>query len=433
MKVLLLYLIIVIAIVGIIAIVNKVFNQRWYWWIGYGITGLIIIAFMWNVSDPNPAFGDFTKAYYPSGKWVLEDPEKLYKGKGFNGFVNIPILAYLFTPLAYLNKPTAQISMLVLGIIVLIGTYFYLIKKTQPTNWQKMALLGSFIINGPLFYSLKQGNNTHFMLLPLFAAVFLLKEKREFLAGFLLAFVALIKLPLLLFGGYLLLRKKWQALTGFVSTILLTLGASLLIFGINLHMIWYQESILPYIGKPISRYNVQSLDSFLVRLVASYDVLGTGRPIEVDFGFKLVRYLLLALLVGGAIWICWRCKQPTTPETANIEFSIVLCMAIIISPISWTHYYLLLLLPLSLYICQQLAISQNRLWFTLMLIVTLLISLPVKGLGGSGNPFFQLLVSRLLISHYFLGGIFLLGILLAARFYFPKPPQISGDNINALA
>ncbi|MFB2875253.1 glycosyltransferase family 87 protein [Floridanema aerugineum] len=431
MKEILIFLGLIIGTLVLNRIGIKVLKQRWNLWLGYGIPACLIMLFMWNVSDPKPPFGDFTKAYYPAGRWVLENPLSLYKGKGFNGFVNIPIIAHLFTPLALLDKFNAEMAMLLLGIVVMIATYYYLVKQTGITGWKKIVLLGIFAINGPLYYSLKQGNTTHFMLLPLLAAVFLLAEKREFWAGVLLAIASLIKLPLLLFGGYLLARQKWQALAGFTGTILAVVGASILIFGVNLHTVWYQECVLPYIGKPISRYNVQSVDSFLIRLVASPSVLGTGTPIEVDWPFKVVRYLLLALLIGGSIWICWRSKQPLTPETANLEFCIVLCLAIIISPISWTHYYVLLLVPLSLYVCDRLPIPQNRLWLALMGIATILVSLPVKGAGGSNNPVFRFFVSRIFISHYFFGGVLLLGILLAARWYNSCRFQLDKASINA--
>jgi len=431
MKEILIFLGLIIGTIVINTIGIKVLKQRWNLWLGYGILACLIMLFMWNVSDPKPPFGDFTKAYYPAGRWVIENPLSLYKDKGFDGFVNIPIVAYLFTPLAFLDKFNAQIAMLVLGIIVIIATYFYLVKQTGITGWKKILLLGIFAINGPLYYSLKQGNTTHFMLLPLLAAVFLLEKKREIWSGVLLAIAAIIKLPLLLFAGYLLARQKWQALAGFTGTLLGVVGASLLLFGVDLHRVWYQESVLPYMGKPISRYNVQSVDSFLIRLVISPSVLGTGTPIEVDWRFKLVRYLLLALLIGGSIWICWRSQQPITSETSNLEFCIVLCLAIIISPISWTHYYVLLLVPLSLYVCDRLKIPQNRLWFTLMGIATILISLPVKGAGGSDNPVFRFFVSRLFISHYFFGGFLLLGILLAARWFGCDRFQLDKANINA--
>jgi hypothetical protein len=96
------------------------------------------------------------------------------------------------------------------------------------------------------------------------------------------------------------------------------------------------------------------------------------------------------------------------------ELSIVLCLALIASPISWTHYYLFLLLPLSLYFGNKLDIPNRGVWFSLMAASALLISPPVV-IVGNNLSILGPLASKLLISHYLFGGLLLLGILLAAR------------------
>ena len=413
MKSYLFYSLLILFTVGLNTIALKFMRQRWNLWLGYGLPALCMMFFLWNVSPPDQAFLDFTKAYYPAGKLIIENQSELYKGLGATGFVNIPIVAFLFTPFSLLNEPNAQILMTALGILAILATYYSLVKLTNIYGWRRIVLFGIFVINGPLYYSLREGNTTHFVLLLLLAAVFCLQGKREIWAGVLLAIAALIKLPLVLFGFYFAARMRWQAMLGFITTLLVIVGISLLLFGINLHLTWFYQCIQPYSSKPISLYNVQSVDGFLIRLLTTPNLLNSIEPIEVDLSFKVMRFLLLALLIGGSIWICWRSKTPSTLEVHNLEFSIVLCLALITSPISWTHYYLLLLLPLSLYICNRLAVPKNRTMVNLMVLATLLISLPVRRIDN-------VLVLRFFISHYFFGGILLLGVLLAARWHTAK-------------
>ena len=424
MKSYLFYIFFILFTVGLNTIALRLLKQRWNLWLGCGIPALCMMLFMWKASEPNPAFLDFTTAYYPASKLIIENPSELYNKLGADGFVNIPIIAFLFTPFSLFNEPTAQIIMTVLGILALLATYYSLVKLTNIHGWKKIALFGVFVINGPLYYSLKEGNTTHFVLLLLLAAVFCL-QGRQIWAGVFLAITALIKLPLLIFGFYLAARMRWQALLGFITTLVVIVGSSLLLFGVDLHLTWFYECIQPYTSKPISLYNVQSVDGFLIRLLTSPNLLNTMVPIEVDWSFKLMRYLLLALLIGGSIWICWRSKTPTTSEVQNLEFCIVLCLALITSPISWTHYYLLLLLPLSLYLCDRLAVPQDRSIVNLMVLATVLISLPVKRVDA-------VIVLRFFISHYFFGGILLLGVLLAARWHTSRHPQLSQSSISEL-
>ncbi len=263
------------------------------------------------------------------------------------------------------------------------------------------------------------------MLLLLLLAFYFIQTKREIWLGILLAIGALIKIPLFLLGVYFALRGRWQVVVGFSAALLAIVGASLLLFGLDLHLVWYQQCIQPFVGKPISTYNVQSVDGFLARLLINTDI-GKEQwpPTEVGWGFKVIRYALLSLLIGTTIWICWRSKPPKTLEVENLEFSIVLCLAVIISPISWTHYYLFLLLPFALYLGNRLAVPQERLWSSLVVVSILLTSLPVR-FAIPANPVLGFLYSRLLISHYFLGGVLVLGVLLAARWQISNLSRLS--------
>lgn len=429
MKSYLFYILLILFTLALNSIAIKFLKQRWNLWLGYGLPAPCMMWFLWKGSPPITAFGDFTRAYYPAGRLIIENSSELYQELGVKGFVNIPIIAFLFTPFSLFNEPNAQIIMLALGILAIITTYYSLVKVTNIFGWKKIALFGIFVINGPLYYSLRQGNTTHFVLLLLLAAVFCLQGKREIWAGALLAIAALIKLPLLLFGFYLAARRRWRATLAFITTLLVIVESSLLLFGVDLHLTWFYECIQPYSSKPISRYIVQSVDGFLIRLNTSPNLLNTMALIEVDWRFKVIRYLLVALLIGGSIWICWRSKQPTTLEVENLEFSIALSLAIITSPLSWTHYYLLLLLPLSLYLGDKLAVSKEGLLVKLMVLATILISLPVKRVIIE-DQFLKLLVLRFFISHYFFGGILLLGILLTARWHNSRHPQLSQVSIN---
>ena len=49
---------------------------------------------------------DFYNAYYPAGRLILENPNILYSfAKSIVlGFVNLPIIAYLFTPFSLIDK-----------------------------------------------------------------------------------------------------------------------------------------------------------------------------------------------------------------------------------------------------------------------------------------------------------------------------------------
>lgn len=87
-----------------------------------------------------------------------------------------------------------------------------------------------------------------------------------------------------------------------------------------------------------------------------------------------------------------------------------------------------LLIPFALYIGNNLAVPQGKIWYRLIISSVFLISFPVITANIS-NLLIKNLYSRLLISHYFFGGVLLLGILLAARLRNASYPQLGQENL----
>jgi hypothetical protein len=414
------YTALILAAVAVNTLARRLLKRRWNLWLGYGAFAAGTGAFIWSVSQPDTLFNDFYKAYYPVGRVLLQDPSGFYEkacaagflSHGFS-FANLPIVALLLSPLSLLDRQAAGLLFAGIGGLAALTAAYVLVQRTGVAGWRRMALLGLFAVNGPLYYSLREGNSTHLVFLVLLVALICLESSREFRGGSLLAAVAWIKLPLFLFGAYLLLRKRWRALAGFGAAALGIPAASLLLFGPDLHRAWYELCIRPNTGNPVAAYNVQSVDGFLARLVTSGNLLNWD-PLELGPGFKLTASFAVAAMAGAALWICWRARPPTSPEERKLEFSIVLCLSLVASPISWTHYYLYLLLPFALYLGNGLAIPGRWDWFSAIVLCAYLTSLPVIE-ADPRNPVLNWFFSKLFISHYFFGGMLFLAVLLAAR------------------
>jgi hypothetical protein len=288
------------------------------------------------------------------------------------------------------------------------------------------VLLGVVLVNGPLYYSFREGNLTHFVLLLLVAGLACLERGWEGRAGILLGLAALVKLPLFLLGMYFLLKKRWRVLAGAGGTVLLVFVASLLVCGGWLHRAWRSEALLPFVGRPMVAFNVQSASGFLARLTTDRDPdtspLGfyeSWKPFEVNWKFKAARYAFLALLGGATVLACSWPTRPRTADTEWLEWSLFLCLALVTSPISWTHYYLLLLVPLSLLAGGRSPAAATPLGSGLLLASAALLSAPVVSFAAR-NTF-----GRALISHYFFGGLLLWGTLLALRLQTPRTGAVA--------
>ncbi len=408
-------------------------RDKWNFRIGAGVPAFLCAVLLWNVTDPEYLQADFIKSYYPSGRLVVENPAGLYTSQDDTRcfyFGNLPLLAYVFTPLAYMSVDQARYSFLFLGLLSLPVTVFLLFRLSEATPAGKAVLVGLIAVNGPLFYSIRMGNSTHFVLLLLALMFLAIKSGKHLSAGFAWGYIGLLKPPLFLLGLPLLLRKKWRILAGAAILVAAVTAVSVMVFGVDLHIEYCNECILPLADRPHTAFNAQSIDGFIARLMTGADATH-WHPASLGPNFVFWRQVSAIFLLMTAVIILWPRGERVEPGLLMLELSIALCLSILISPISWTHYYLLLLLPLTLLLrfhnttsrtlSRDVAVAGR---FTLLpgqifaLIVAgvLLIGPPVMirlALLQPTHPVLAALSSRILVSHYFLGGLILyLGFLL---------------------
>ncbi len=296
-------------------------------------------------------------------------------------------------------------------------------------------LVALFLVNGPLINSLREGNTTHFVLLALILVVMLLQRGSDFAAGVLLGLCAVFKLPLLLFGAYFLLRRRWSVVAGGAGAIGGVLLLSVAAFGLDNNVNWFNCCVEPFLGGIIPAFNVQSVDGFAVRLFTGTSRLSNWDPMDVPAAYRVSRQVLFAAVLGYTAWVMRRDgatrPQPTGSETARVremlEFSLVLNLALVLSPISWSHYYALLLLPFGLYLGGRLPLPADVLSRRLLWSGMALCSLPIVVLPLQADLLGEI-VARTLVSATFAGGVAILVALLRQLHQLGvSPPLTVGD------
>jgi hypothetical protein len=420
----------VLLLIGLNVVAWKHAKRRWLLWAIQASSAFSLILFMWTATDPQESqrFYDFTKAYYPAGRVVAEDPSKLYERSSecaedsICNFVNIPIVAYAFTPLSFLSLSNAHVALAFLSALCVVMALSYTVMVTQASGWRRFAILFLFAGNGPLYYSIQEGNLTHFVLLLLVVAIACWQSGREAWSGLLLAVAAVIKVPLLLLGIFFVLRRRWRGLAGFAATLMTLGGASVLLTGVEPHLAWYRESVQPFAHAALGAFNVQSIDGFLMRLRDGAD-LYNWTPVAVGWKFKALRNTLTMMLLCGSLWICLRPQSEKSVGIEYVDFSILLCLALLISPVSWTHYYVFLLLPLCFYLGNLRHVRSGQRWESLLLISAALLSPPVVVIDHH-NSILGSSVAKVFVSHYLFGGLPLLGVLLVHRWKMSQPYRL---------
>ena len=384
-------------------------------WAAAGIAGHLLI---WQISEPPLLFSDFYKAYYPAAKALTSaDWQSAWQGlePGVGGFVNLPIVAWLFVPFLIFGKAGAGWAFLAFGMAAVLASWLIVVRGlVNATLAGPMLFL--FLVNGPMVNSLREGNTTHIAFAAVICGLALWKGGRNFLAGLLLGVAAIIKIPFLLLGVYFLLRRNWPVVGGGLAAIGAAAVLSLGVHGLAANSAWYDNSIAPYLGRAIAAFNVQSVDGFLIRLGSGAEGLFDWTARDISPLHKAARLVLFAAAGLAFLWTtrCFETRTSPFDKRDYLEFSLVLALAIVLSPVSWTHYYLFFVLPFGLYLAGNFSTETDMTTRRLMWSGFVLTALPVILMPIDSDMVLDVW-SRSGVSSYFLGGVLMLIALLRAR------------------
>ncbi len=131
----------------------------------------------------------------------------------------------------------------------------------------------------------------------------------------------------------------------------------------------------------------------------------------------------LAVLIAWAMWRGRRTGQrgmADAPQGADyLEFCLMLAFCVTMSTVSWTHYYLLFLLPWSLYLAGRLPLCDDRLTHILIWASIIICSVPFH-YPRLETGLFAAVSSRSLQSVWLFGGLLLLWALLRSAIRRPE-------------
>ena len=375
---------------------------RWAWWIG----SLLLIALVGFYVIQDHALYDYFKGYYHGGRKIIRNIDVLYDDACY-GFTNFPLFAYLFVPLANLPKEISGRIFFLIGYLCLLPLAYWLVTASNVKGWQRFLVLGILALNGPLDYSIWLGNTTQIVMLFVLLAFFSLNRGWEWLSGILLGIGGLIKLPLVLPSGYFFLRGKWKVVGGGLLVASAVLFLSLVLLPFELNSIWLERCVLMMAGNPTAAYNNQSLSGFLARIFMpgnyGWDPL-TPIPAYVtasNIGRVLLALPALYILIAGR-------KTEKDTYLQSVEFFIILVFSLLTSPIAWTHYFVLLLVPAAMILGNPERLAYKP-WIHILLALSLILLSVPKDLSLA---LFEWTGSTLMLSPQFIGTLVFYGLLM---------------------
>lgn len=395
-----------IALAGLYFLFEDRFTDRrvrWIWWLAC----LALLAFAGYFLVRDQALYDFFKGYYHGGRKILRNPDVLYDETCY-GFTNFPLFAYLFISLANLPKELAGRIFFTLGYLSLLPLAYWLVASTNVKGWMRFLILGLLAFNGPLDYSIWLGNTTQIVMLIVLLAFFALSRGWEWISGILLGAAGLVKLPLVLPSGYFLLRGKWKVVGGGLLVAGTVLLLSLYLIPFSLNAAWLERCVLSMAANPTAAYNNQSLIGFLARIYMpgnfGWDPLipTPAYLVASNIGRLVLALPALYVLILGR-------GSGKRPFQYALEFFIVLTFSLLTSPIAWTHYFVLLLIPAAMYLGNAEGLPYKN-WMHILLALSLILLSVPKDLSLA---LFDRTESTLMLSPQFIGSLLFYVLLLS--------------------
>jgi len=325
-------------------------------------------------------------SYHYAGAALLErlDPYNTdtlgdLAGRRVLPYVYPPLLAILWMPLAKLPLEVVHVIFQILSLIALfacIKTALDLTGAEKPLSWAfaaGCALL--FTMGQSVYVNIHHGAISIFITLLIFLFFKRLHEGGDISAGALLALACGIKaLPVLLLL-YLLIKKRYRALGSALVTGAVLLGASILIVGWEIH--WrFIADVAPQLSfsshsnlgyDAVFHPENQSINGFMSRVVCGGNTVCPW----------IIGVMCIAVLIPVA-WMAGRRRSTGAAESCAVIMALLL-----VSPITWFHHQILLILPA---VFLAVMFAENKLrpgWWILILLAFL-----ANQAKDSGRPVF---------------------------------------------
>ena len=256
-----------------------------------------------------------------------------------------PTSVLLVLPLAGLDYPDAFLvwSLVSLLALVLSGGLISRQLAIPLSVWTIFPVATLLLVCNPFRQQMNQGQLNLVLLLLLTAVWAADRTGRPAWAGVWLGLATAVKL----FPGFVFLyfvaRRQWRSVfAGGVSFLVVT-GGTVLVLGPETYRA-YVEDVMPVVAVYRDWWPNASLLGFWAKLFDGRG--GKVIPIWHSPGLMVGAYLLSAGVIVAVVgWIAFRAKSRAEQDLA---FSLTLTGMLLVSPITWDHYFTLLFLPLAI-------------------------------------------------------------------------------------
>ncbi len=334
--------------------------HAWPWLLFSAVMVLLLApSFVANIRPARGLIPDFFKEWVSARNYFTGHPVyanqrdslwrtmRLKPGEGWFEEYNAhpPTAVLISLPFGLLNYQDAHAAWNLCSLALLALT-LWRVSVALSLRWNLAgwsAVLGLLLVCDPLRQTINQGQ-LNLVLLWLLAETWIAdRQGRPLLAGWWLGWAAAIKLfPVFLFL-YFLMRRDWRAIAAGVVSCAAVMGLTTAILGWQAH-VDYVTLAMPALRSMRDAWGNVSLDAFWARLFdAPSSVVEAWQTLP---AWRIAGTVLSSLALLG--WLIARLRNSDRFKTDDAGFSLCVVAMLLLSPITWAHYFMLLLVPLAI-------------------------------------------------------------------------------------
>ncbi len=302
---------------------------------------------------------------------------------GFKGFlhpyVQVPLWAAALRPLSTSMTFTAFNSLFVLLCALSIaGMVWFSTKWLSPSVLAPLPTLGILLwlwFSHPFRYTMFLTQTHPLILLATLGALICAERQKAVLSGVLLACAAAIKLTPVLLLLYWVITRRWHSIVWFLIAITGLLLTSLALTGTALHVAFLSE-LKRVSNVLLVSWNNESLAAFVMGYQYPPSEMMDFRILPLPAWLKFTGTCMALGTISLAGWL----RRRGAEEGATVSIALIGMTAF--ASIAWSHYYVVLLVPLA-YLMKR-ATTKPALW----IIITTLILMTLGPSKSLFRPFF---------------------------------------------
>jgi hypothetical protein len=336
-------------------------GRRWLW---IALAVLVCIlqgpSFIGGLRPPRSPGVDFFQDWasarnYYAGSPIYSDHQtavERYLGfrpdsVAFDVNAHPPSSVLLALPFAALDYPDAVLvwNLVSLGMLVISLWLIGRALAVRLTLWSIFPAVTLLLVFAPFRQQMLQGQFNLVLLLLLTGVWAAQRSGRQAWAGAFLGVASAIKLYPVLLILYFLLRRQWKAaIVSAVSLALVTL-LTVAVLGVSTYRSYIYD-VLPHVSQYRSCWNNASLPGLWIKLfnpaTEQERVAPLWRNPLIAEGGALLSCLAVVVVFSWAVW------NSRMRQIDDRGFGLAVTAMLLVSPITWEHYFLLLLPPVAI-------------------------------------------------------------------------------------